>query len=74
MLVINNTQSPEFTLKKKSNSIFYHAVHESVAMGKSLIGNVGAIKNCADLATKLLYGGNHRFRVSNLLYKIYDYL
>ena len=36
MLFIHNTQSPESTLKKKINSIFYHDVRESVAMGESL--------------------------------------
>ena len=29
VLVINNTQFPESTLKKKSNSICYHTVRES---------------------------------------------
>ena len=67
MLVINNNQRPEFTLKKKSNSIFYHAVCESIAMGDSLTGNVGTNKNCADLATNVLYVGKCRFHVSNLL-------
>ena len=50
----------------------YHAVHDSVAMGKSLTGHVGNNKNCADLATKVLYGGKRKFRVSIFLYDIYD--
>ena len=33
MLVIHNTQRPESTLRKKSNSICYQNVRESVAMG-----------------------------------------
>ena len=33
MSVIHHTQGPESTLRKKSNSICYHAVRESVAMG-----------------------------------------
>jgi hypothetical protein len=33
MLIIHNTQQPKSMLKKKSNSICYHAVCESVAMG-----------------------------------------
>ena len=74
MFVINNTQRPDSTLKKKSNYICYHAVCESIAMGESLIGNVGTNKTCADLSTKVLYGGKHRFHVSNLPYEIYDYL
>ena len=36
MLVIDNTQSPESTLRKKRNSICYHDVCESVVMGESL--------------------------------------
>jgi hypothetical protein len=32
MSVIHNTQRPELTLKKKSNSICYRAVREAVAM------------------------------------------
>ena len=74
MLVIHTTQRPECTLKNKSNSIFYHAVHESVLVGDSLTGHVGTNRNCADLATKVFYGGKLCFHVSNLLYDIYDYL
>ena len=36
MSVIYNTSRPESTLKKKSNSIFYHAVREAVASGECL--------------------------------------
>ena len=74
MLVIHNTQCPESMLKKKSNYIFYYAIFESVAMGDSLTGHVGTNENCADLATKLLYGGKRKLYTSNLLYDIYDYL
>ena len=34
--VIHNAQHPESTLKKKSNSIFYHASQESIVMSESL--------------------------------------
>ena len=34
--VIQNTQIPEPTLRKKSNSIYYHEILDSVAMGESL--------------------------------------
>ncbi len=40
MFVIHNTQWPESTLKKKSNSVCYHAMRESVAMGESLTGHI----------------------------------
>jgi hypothetical protein len=39
MSVVHTTQLPESVLKKKSNSIFYHAVRESAAMGESVIGH-----------------------------------
>ena len=64
MPVINNTQHYESTLKKNSNSIRYYAVRESIAMGESLKGHVGTNKNCADLATKVLYGLKRRSHVS----------
>ena len=72
MSVIHNTQRPESTLKKKNNSIVYHAVRESVAMGESLTGHVGTNNNPADLATKVLYGRKRRNMVSKLLFNIYD--
>ena len=43
-----------------------------MAMGEILVGKIGTDKNCADLATKVLYGGKRKFHVSNLLYDIYD--
>ncbi len=36
MSVIKNTSKPESTLKNKNNAVCYHAVKESVAMGKPL--------------------------------------
>jgi hypothetical protein len=36
MSILNKTTSPESMLKKKSNSIAYHAVLEAVAMGEFL--------------------------------------
>ncbi len=56
MSVIHNTQRLELMLKKKSNSICYHAVCKSVAMGESLTGHIGTNKNVGNLATKVLYG------------------
>ena len=37
MSVINNTSTPELTLKKKSNAICYHALREAVAMGECVL-------------------------------------
>ena len=72
MLVIHNTQRPESMPKKKSNSICYHAIRESVAMGESLTGHIGTNENVGDLATKVLYGQKRRYMVLQLLYDIYD--
>ena len=72
MSVIHNTQRPESTLKKKSNSICYHAVRESVAMNESLTGHCPTDDNPADLYIKVLYGRKRRKFVSMLLYDIYD--
>ena len=47
--VIQNTQQPDSTLKKKSNSICYHMIRESVEMKESLTGNVQSVDNPADI-------------------------
>ena len=52
MSVLHNTRKPESTLKKKSNSIAYHLVRESEAMGETLTGYVRTDDNYADLMTK----------------------
>jgi hypothetical protein len=44
MSVVHNTQRPESVLKKKSNTICYHAVRESAAMGESIIGHIPSVK------------------------------
>jgi hypothetical protein len=74
MSVIHNTQRPESTLKKKSNSVCYHAVREAVAMGECLTGHVRTENNPADLATKLISGGMKRDHLVGLvLYDICDH-
>ena len=62
----------ESTLKKKCNSIYYHAVQESVAMGESLITHIKSEDNLSDLMTKVTHGAKHRRLVGNILYDIYD--
>ena len=71
MLVIHNTQRPEPMLKKKSNSICYHTVRESVVMGESLTGHIGMNEIVGDLATQVLYGQKRQYMISQLLYDIY---
>jgi hypothetical protein len=69
---VTNSTIPESTLKKKCNSICYHAVQESVAMGESLITHIDSEDNLSDLMTKMIPGGKCHRLVSNILYDIYD--
>jgi len=72
MSVLHNTQKPESTLKKKSNSIAYHFVRECVAKGEVLTGYVNTKSNYADLMTKTLPMGDSRCDlVSGLMWDIY---
>ena len=73
MSVIHNNQRPESTLNKKSNSIAYHAMRESVAMDESLTAHVPTLLNPSDLCTKVIPGGMKRNNlVSMLLFDIAD--
>ena len=56
MSVIHNTKRPKSVLKKKSNSIYYHACREAVAMYEMLTVNVRSENNPAGIATKVLSG------------------
>jgi hypothetical protein len=60
MSVVHNTTAPESMLKKKSNSIAYHAVREAVAMGEVLIAHIPTDHNIADTMTKVLPAGERR--------------
>ncbi len=70
--VITNTSKPESTLKKKSNSICYHAVREAVAMGECMTTHIPTNDNLSDMLTKVLSGGKRRQNVKGLAYDIYD--
>ena len=65
---------PVSTLRKKSNSICYHAVRESVAIGELLMGNVPSKLNLADLLTKVLFGSLCRSLVGRIVNDIYNFL
>jgi hypothetical protein len=74
MSVIHNTQRPESTLKKKSNSVCYHAVREAVAMGECITAHVSTHDNPADICTKIMPGGRKRDHLVGLiLYDITDH-
>jgi hypothetical protein len=69
---VTNSSRPESTLKKKCNSICYHAIHESVAMGETLLMHIRTGDNLADLLTKTTSGAKRRKLVSGVVYDIYD--
>ena len=73
--VVTNSQTPESTLKKKSNAICYHATRESVAMGESLVTHIPTDENPADLCTKILQGGMKRnHKVGLILTDVVDHI
>ena len=63
------------TLKKKSNSICYHAIRKAVAMGEMVTTHIPTIHNLADLLTKVLFGHKRRTLalVEGIMYDVYDY-
>jgi hypothetical protein len=67
MSVFRNTQLPDSVLKKKSNSICYHAVREFAATGESIIGHVPSVDNPADIYIKVVPGGQKRNHLIGLL-------
>ncbi len=69
---VTNSYRPESTLKKKCNSICYHAICESVAMGETLLMHIWTGDNLADFLTKTTSGAKHRKLVSGVVYDIYD--
>jgi hypothetical protein len=69
--VVINSSSPASTLKKKSNSIAYHAVRESVAADEQRVTYESTHTNLADLLTKPLSGGMQRdYLVGHILHDI----
>jgi hypothetical protein len=71
-LQVTNLSRPKSTLKKKSHSICYHAIHESVAMGESLITHCKTNDNLSNPLTKLTFGAKCRRLIANILYDIFD--
>ncbi len=67
---VTNSSRPESTLKKKCNCICYHAIHESVAMGETLLTHIKTRDNLADFLTKTTSGAKHRKLVSGVVYDI----
>jgi hypothetical protein len=48
---VTSSSRPESTLKKTCNSICYHAIRESVAMGENLLMHIRTEDNLADFLT-----------------------
>ena len=73
MSTIHSTQCPEPQLRKKSDSICYHAVREAVAMGELLTVHVKTDENPADILMKVVGGGLKRKNLVQMyLYDIHD--
>ena len=75
MSVIHNTQQPESTLKKKSNSVCYHAVRKAVAMSECQMGHVSTHDNPANICTKIMPGGQKErdHLIGLILYNLTDH-
>ena len=71
MSVVHSTSGPESVLRKKSKSVCYHAVHESVAMGETVVRHILSKETVDNLMTKVLYG-QKKVLVNNFLYDIHD--
>ncbi len=69
---VTNSSRPELTLEKKCNSICYHAIRESIAMGETLLTHIGTGENLADFLTKTTSGTKHRKLVSRVVHDIYN--
>ncbi len=67
---VTNSTRPDLTMKKKCNSICYHAMQESVAMSDSLITQIKTGENLSDLMTKVTHGIKRCQLVANILYDI----
>ena len=53
---LHNTSRPESVFRKKRNLVCYHAVCESIVMGKTLVGHIICSENGADLMTNSYVG------------------
>jgi hypothetical protein len=69
---VTNSSRPKLTLKKMCNSICYHAIRESVAMGESLITQIKTNDNLSDFLTKTTSGAKRRKLVSRVVHDLYD--
>ena len=69
---MTNSSRPELTLKKKCNSICYHAIRKSVAMGETLLTHIRTGENLADFLTKTTSCTKRRKLVRGVVHDIYN--
>ncbi len=69
---VTKSSRPQLTLKKKCNSICYHAIRESVAMGETLLTHIRTGENLANFLTKTTSGTKRRKLVSGVIHDIYN--
>jgi hypothetical protein len=69
---VTNSSKPKSTLKKKCNSICYHAIHELVAMGETLLTHIRTGENLADFLTKTISGAKRCKLASGVVHDIYN--
>ena len=72
MSVIYNTQSPDYTLKGKSNPICYHKIKEIVATEELLTTHIPKNENPSVLMMKVIAGQKRQKHISNFLNDIHD--
>ena len=68
MSVVNNKAKPKSMLKKKSNGIAYHFVHESMASGMCKIAYEPSETTLADLLMKIQTGPERVHLASMILF------
>ena len=72
MSVIHNARSTESSINSKYNSIFYHAVQESVCMIEMPTANMPLIINPSDICTEgILVGQKQEILLKLVMYDIY---
>jgi hypothetical protein len=67
---VTNSSRPDSTLKKKCNSICYHAIRELVAMDETLLMHIRTGENLADFLTKITSGAKRCKLVSGVVHYI----
>ena len=66
--VYKNALTPDFTLKNKNVSIFYHKCRKVVASGVFQIAKEGVATNLADLFTNILVQIRHETLLDKFMY------